>query len=265
MSELLESLDNGVLTLTFNRPERHNGMTESLSDLFGSAVARAANNPAVRCVVITGAGKTFSAGGDMAKLNDMSSEQKTPEEREELRYMLREGMKVSQLLHEMPKPTLAIINGAAAGAGLIFALACDLRFCLDSAKLTTAFAKIGACGDSGISYFLPRIVGPAKAYELMFNSDVITGEQAHSIGLVTKVAPADEFQEAAQAYAQQLADLPTIAIGHMKKNLVASHSSTLSEILDLETDGMIECFETEDHRQAISAFLNKTKPTFRGQ
>lgn len=265
MSELLETLDNGILTLTFNRPDRRNGMTVSLSNMFVSAVARAAEDPAVRCVVLTGAGNTFSAGGDMEQLVGMASGLKTQADRAELSQMLREEMKVFELLHEMPKPTLAVINGAAAGAGLMFALACDMRFCLETAKLTTAFAKIGACGDSGVSYFLPRIVGPAKAYELMFNSDVITGQEAHAIGLVTKVAPAEGFAEAAQAYAQHLADLPTVAIGYMKKHLVASHNSTLSEILDLEAVGMAECFATEDHRNAVDAFLNKNKPTFRGR
>ena len=150
-------------------------------------------------------------------------------------------------------------------AGLTFALACDLRFCLDSAKLTTAFARVGTCGDSGISYFLPRIVGPAKAYELMFNSDVITGQQALELGLVTKVAAAEDFEQAALSYAQQLAELPTIAIGLMKQNLIASHNSTLSEVLDLEADHMIRTLDTEDHRQAVAAFLNKTKPVFEGR
>lgn len=265
MSELLETLDNGLLTLTFNRPDRRNGMTVSLSNKFLSAVRRAAEDPAVRCLVLTGAGDTFSAGGDMAKLQEMSSTLQTAEARAELSKMLREEMKVVELLHEMPKPTLAIINGAAAGAGLMFALACDMRFCLDTAKLTTAFAKIAACGDSGISYFLPRIVGPAKAYELMVNCDVLTGEEAHALGLVTKIAGADEFEKASHAYAQHLASLPTVAIGYMKKHLVASHNSTLGEILDLEAVGMAECMGTEDHRGAVQAFLNKTQPEFRGQ
>lgn len=262
MSELIESLDNGILTLTFNRPPRQNTMTVNLSTAFLSAVTRAAEDPAVRCVVITGAGKAFCAGGDFEELPSDENSTQSPEERKQY---LRDEMDVVRILHEMPKPTLAVINGAAAGVGLAIAVACDMRFCLNTAKLTTAFTRIGTSGDSGASYFLPRLVGSAKAYELMFYSSVITGEQAFEIGLVNEVASAEDFEQAAHAYAQRLAALPTVAIGYMKKNLVASHTSSLREILDLEADHMVRTLDTEDHRNAVAAFLNKTKPVFKGQ
>lgn len=266
MSHLLEDLDeHDVLTLTLNRPDRRNTMTEALSDDLYRAVSKAAENHEVRCLVLTGAGKTFCAGGDMEVMDGFSPEGGEERSQEELIAMLREGMKLVELLHEMPKPTLAVINGAAAGAGLMFALACDMRFCLDTAKLTTAFSMIGTSGDSGISYFLPRIVGPAKAAELMFSSEVITGAQAHEIGLVTKVASAEEFEAASRAFAKHLANLPTLAIGLMKRNLAASSSSTLSEILDLEADSMVRSMDTEDHRNAVQAFINKQQPKFEGR
>lgn len=262
MSELLETLEDGLLTLTFNRPERQNAMTESLADAFTDAVRRAGRDEAVRCVALTGAGKAFSAGGDMEGMQSFQASEIPFNERVDL---LRKGTEVIELLHEMPKPTVAIINGAAAGAGLVFALACDMRFSLDTAKLTTAFAKIGACGDSGLSYFLPRIVGPAKACELMYLSDVLTGQEASEIGLVTKSAPASEFEESARAFARRLADLPTVAVGLMKQNLIASHAATLGEVLDLESANMIRSFDTEDHKNAVQAFMNKQKPIFEGR
>lgn len=261
MTELLESLHDGVLTLTLNRPERRNATTESLMASVTEATVRAAADPTVRCLVITGAGGAFCAGGDVGELPSDAAELPA----ESRVQALRQGMEVIRLLHEMPKPTLAVIPGAAAGAGLALALSCDLRFCLDTAKLTTAFAKIGASGDSGMSYFLPRLVGDAKARELMFCSDVITGQEALALGLVTKVASADDFDEAARAYARYLSGLPTVAIGYMKRNLNASHSSTLSEVLDLESAHMIRTLDTEDHRLAVTAFQNKVEPRFEGR
>lgn len=261
MSELLESVDDGVLTLTLNRPERRNAMTESMMASFTQATVRAAADPAVRCLVVTGAGRAFCAGGDVEALPSDAAE--LPDESR--MQTLRQGMEVNRLLHEMPKPTLAVIPGAAAGAGLALALSCDLRFCLDTAKLTTAFARIGVSGDSGMSYFLPRLVGDAKARELMFSSEVITGQEALDLGLVTKVASADDFDEAARAYARYLSGLPTVAIGYMKRNLNASHSSTLSEVLDLEAAHMIRTLGTEDHRLAVTAFQNKVDPRFEGR
>ena len=261
VSELLEALDDGVLTLTLNRPDRRNAMVASMMAAFTEATIRAAADPAVRCLVVTGAGRAFCAGGDVDALPSDAAE--LPEE--SLVQVLRQGMEANRLLHEMPKPTLAVIPGAAAGAGLSLALSCDLRFCLDTAKLTTAFAKIGASGDSGISYFLPRLVGDAKARELMFSSDVITGQEALALGLVTKVASADDFDEAARAYARHLAGLPTIAIGYMKRNLNASHGSTLSEVLDLEAAHMIRTLGTDDHHRAVAAFQNKSEPRFEGR
>lgn len=262
MSEILESLDEGVLTLTFNRPEKRNALTATLVASFQEKIVQAAANPAVRCLVITGAGRAFCAGGDVG---DMPSGDVQEDPSEVRIQTLRHGMRTVEILHEVPKPTLAIINGAAAGGGLAFALACDMRFCLDTAKITTAFSKIGAAGDSGVSYFLPRLVGLAKATELMFTADVITGQQAHDIGLVTQVAAADEFEAASRDYARRLAGLPTIAIGYMKRHLRASFKSALGEILDMEAASMIHSLDTEDHQSAVKAFMNKTTPVFEGR
>ncbi len=269
MSEhLIETFENGVCTLTMNRPEARNAMSGPMMDALNEAVPRVALEPKVRAVVLTGAGGAFCAGGDVKGFASETRDGKNDDDGpsiEERVQGLRKGMELSRLLHEMPKPTLAVIPGAAAGAGLSLALACDLRFALDTAKITTAFSKIGASGDYGGSYFLPYLVGAAKARELYFTADIISGQQAYEMGLVNKVASADTFEAEAKAYAEYLAGLPTIAIGYMKKNLNASQHGSLSDVFDLEAMHMTRCMMTEDHKVAAKAFVNKEAPVFKGK
>ena len=267
MSELLETLEDGVLTLTINRPEAHNTVSPALSSALENALQGAADNAAVRCVVLTGSGGIFCAGGDV---NDQASGNIVSDDTSYSAHAaavktIRAGMEMSRLLHELPKPTLAVIPGAAAGAGLCLALACDLRFCLDTAKLTTAFGKLGLSGDSGGTYFLPQIVGKAKARELYFFSDVITGSEAFEIGLVDRIASADTFEQESRAFAARLASLPTVAVGLMKQNLNASEYRSIDEAFQLEAENVIHSMNTEDHKQAAQAFLNKEKPVFTGR
>ena len=268
MSDLEESFDEGVLTLTMNRPEARNAMTGPMMEAIREAVPRAARDPEVRCLVLTGAGGAFCAGGDVkgfASSAGGKAPSSEPPSFEARVQSLRDSVEVSRLLHVMPKPTLAIIPGPAAGAGLSLALACDMRFALDTAKITTAFSKIGLSGDYGGSYFLPRIVGGARARELYFSADVLTGREAYELGLVTRVAGADTFGEESREYARYLASLPTIAVGYMKKNLNAAFSGSLSDVLDIESEHMVLTFATEDHKGAAVAFVNKETPAFRGR
>jgi 2-(1,2-epoxy-1,2-dihydrophenyl)acetyl-CoA isomerase len=174
-------------------------------------------------------------------------------------------MEVVKWLHEAPKPTLAVIPGAAAGAGLSLALACDLRIAADGAKLTTAFSKVGLAGDYGGSWFLTHLVGAAKARELYFTADVITGAEAAALGIVNKSVPAEELPAVATDFARRLAGLPTIAIGYMKRNLNVAAHSTLSELLDLEATHMVRTMMTEDHAAAAKAFVEKRAPAFAGR
>ncbi len=264
---LIETFENGVCTLTMNRPEARNAMSSSMMAGLNEAIPRVAADKKVRAVVLTGAGNAFCAGGDVKGFAAEGSgdSNREPPSMEERVQGLRTGMELSRILHEMPKPTLAVIPGAAAGAGLSLALACDLRFALDTAKITTAFSKIGASGDYGGSYFLPYLVGAARARELYFTADVISGQQAFDMGLVSKVAGADTFAAEAKAYGEYLAGLPTVAIGYMKKNLNASQHGSLSDVFDLEAMHMMRCFMTEDHKAAALAFVNKQVPVFKGK
>jgi 2-(1,2-epoxy-1,2-dihydrophenyl)acetyl-CoA isomerase len=174
-------------------------------------------------------------------------------------------MEVSRWLHEMPKPTLAVIPGPAAGAGFSLAVACDLRIAADDAKLTTAFSKVGLSGDFGGSWFLNHLVGAAKAREMYFSAQVLSGAEAQRIGLVNRAVPAAMLAEAARAWAAELAALPTIAIGYMKRNLNVGLRGSLSDVLDAEAIHMIRTFETADHKGAALAFVDKRAPSFDGR
>ncbi len=269
---LLETFDAGVATLTMNRPEVRNAMSAEMLDAMHEALPRLAADRNVRCVVVTGAGGAFSAGGDVkAFASTVSGERKSTYDDsvtfdlEGRALDLRKGMELSRILHEMPKPTLAAIPGGAAGAGFSLALACDLRIALDTAKLTTAFAKVGLSGDYGGSFFLPYLVGQSKARELYFTSAVVTGQEAHEIGLVTRVATADHYEAAVAQLARELANLPTIAVGYMKKNLNAAYHGSLVDNLDREALHIIRCFMTDDYKKATAAFAAKRAPEFSGR
>ena len=264
MSDLIETSEGGITTLTMNRPEARNAMSGDMMKALHEAVPRLAQDPDVRLVVLTGAGGAFCAGGDVKSFASQASKGGSPMSPEMRVQGLRIGMELSKLLHEMAKPTLAIIPGPAAGAGLSLALACDMRIAADTAKLTTAFSKVGLSGDYGGSYFLTYLVGAAKARELYFTGEVIMAPEAQALGIINRVVPAAELAEAAKAYAQQIAALPTIALGYMKKNLNAALHGSLSDVLDLEATHMISSFATDDHKNAALAFVSKEKPVFSG-
>ncbi len=263
--DLLESIEGGIATLTMNRPEARNALSAEMFDGLSEALPRLANDPAVRLVVLTGAGSAFCSGGDVkgfARRADGETAETTFDHRV---TDLRTRMEVSRWLHEMPKPTLAVIPGPAAGAGLSLALACDLRIAAEGAKLTTAFSRIGLSGDFGGSYFLNHIIGAARAREMYFSGQVMNGAEALRIGLVHRAVPAAQLPEAAQAWAAELAALPTVAIGYMKRNLNAGLRLSLSDVLDAEAVHMIRTFETADHKAAAVAFVEKRPPRFDGR
>jgi 2-(1,2-epoxy-1,2-dihydrophenyl)acetyl-CoA isomerase len=173
---------------------------------------------------------------------------------------------VVELLHEMPKPTLAVIPDACAGGGFSMALACDLRIAAEDAKITTAFSKVGGSGDFGGSYFLTHLVGAAKARELYFLSDVISGAEALELGIINAACAAPSLEGEAHRLATRLAALPTVAVGYIKKNLNAALSgATLAQVLELEAMHMVRAMMTEDHKAASKAFVEKRLPVFKGR
>jgi 2-(1,2-epoxy-1,2-dihydrophenyl)acetyl-CoA isomerase len=258
---LIETVADGVATLTLNRPDRLNALSAEAMDGLLEALPRLAGDPAVGVVVLTGAGKGFCAGGDVKRMAGDPDERSQPDAVPKL----RRRMEVSRLLHEIPKVTIAMVNGPAAGAGLAMALACDLRFAGQSARFVTAFAKVGFSGDFAGSYFLSKLIGTGRARELYFTADPLDAAQALALGVANRVYPDDKLAEATMDFARKLARGPRIALALMKRNFNAAESGTLAELLDLEAQGQVESGRTEDHKEAARAFVEKRAPVFVGR
>ena len=261
--ELLQESADGVLLLTMNRPEALNALGGNMMWDLLKALGDAAVDPAIGCVVLTGAGRGFSAGGDMkARATGAKPPPATPEAGAD---ELRSRMECSRLLHEMPKPTIAMLNGVAAGAGMSLALACDMRIAGTSARMTTAFANMGFSGDFGGHYFLARLLGPAKARELYFTSAKLDSGQLEKLGLVNRLVPDAELRAETMALAKQLGRGPRVAWRYMKRNMKIAEEGTLVEALDAEAIGMMRTRETADHQEALRAFMEKRPPVFQGK
>ena len=264
--ELIATLDEGVLTLTFNRPDARNALSRAVNEALQVQLAQAESNPAVKCIVLTGNGRAFCAGGDVKSMLTRSYNEPGSHTLDEYIHRQRlEQRAISGRLFTMPKPTLAAIPGAAAGAGFSIALACDLRIMADSAFMTTAFAKVGFSGDYGGSYFLTRLVGAAKAREMYLLPERIDAAQALTLGLTNWVCPAEELTQRAQALARRLASGPTVAYRYMKENLNRAIHGELMECMDLEATHHVYCAQTEDHKEATRAFVDKRDPVFKGR
>ncbi len=262
MSHLLKSVEDGVMKITLNRPEAMNALSRDMMQGLTDALNEAAGSRDVGCVVVRGAGdKAFCAGGDVKSMAAGRDQDKTYEDKV---HDIRIRMQVSELLHEMGKPTIAMVNGVAAGAGLSLALAADMRFAAKSARMTTAFAKVGFSGDYGGTYFLTQLLGSARARELYLMSPVLTAKEAHAIGMVTKVVPDAEIDAAAHELALSLAQGPSIALGFIKRNINNAEHLALEDCFDGEAIHHTRCGDTEDHKEAAKAFVEKRKPTFKG-
>ncbi len=257
---MLLDVSERIATLTLNRPDKLNALSGEMMEELVPVIERLAEDKEVRCVVVTGAGRGFCAGGDIA---GMASGETVPDESPVAR--LRRLEETSRLLHEMPKPTIAMVNGPAAGAGLSIALACDIRIAGESARFGTAYVRIGFSGDFGGTWMLQRLVGPAKARELYFTGDLIDAREAERIGLVNRVVPDDQLASETRALAERMAKGPPIALALMKQNMNLGLVSDYSTLLDAEAEGMIMTATTEDNREAVKAFLEKRPPTFHGR
>jgi 2-(1,2-epoxy-1,2-dihydrophenyl)acetyl-CoA isomerase len=263
--DLLAALNGGVLTLVLNRPEARNAMSEAMNKALAEQLAWAELEPSVKCVVLTGAGKGFCAGGDvkgMAERNDAAR----PITVDEAIHRQRVNQRATAgRLFKMPKPTLAALPGAAAGAGFALALACDLRIMARTAIFTTAFARVGFSGDYGGTYFLTQLVGSAKARELYYLSERVSAEEALRLGLANWICEPEELAARTQEIAGRLAKGPSIAYRYMKENLNRAMAGEVDECLDLEVTHHVHCVATEDHREAARAFVEKREPVFRGR
>jgi 2-(1,2-epoxy-1,2-dihydrophenyl)acetyl-CoA isomerase len=264
---LLARVDGHVVTLSFNRPEARNALSDDIYDGFIKALPAIAADSNIRVLMLTGENNAFCAGGDVKGMHARNSNQASGRGSIEdavarLRYI---QSAVSGALRKLPQPVIAAIPGAAAGAGLSIALSADLRIASDNALLVTAFANVGASGDFGMSWFLPRIVGEARAKELMFTSPRLSAAEALDLGIVNKVFPQEKFMDHAMNYCQEMAERAPIALRYIKENINRSMSVTLEAALDAEGSAMPRTMSTADHREAAAAFVEKRQPNFTGQ
>jgi 2-(1,2-epoxy-1,2-dihydrophenyl)acetyl-CoA isomerase len=262
-SDLLSVLEDGVLTLTLNRVEARNAMSEAMNQALAEQLAWAELDVRVKCVVLTGAGKGFCSGGDVKAMANRGARSATIDEAIH-RQRVNQRETVGRLF-KMPKPTLAALPGAAAGAGFSLALACDLRIMATSAFLTTSFARVGFSGDFGGTYFLTQLIGSAKARELYYLSDRVSAEEALRLGIVNWICAPDDLKTRTHEIARRLASGPTVAFRYMKENLNRAMAGEVDDCLDLEVTHHVHCAATEDHREAVKAFVEKREPVFHGR
>ncbi len=255
------AVDGGVATITFNRPEAMNALDTSAKSALREAVADAADDPEVRCVVLGGRGRSFCVGQDLREHLSLLDE----DVERVWRTVPDHYNPVTFALATMPKPVVAAVNGVAAGAGAAFAFACDFRIVADTARFNLAFAGIGLSCDSGSSWTLPRLVGWAKAKELLLRPRTVGAEEALRLGLATEVVPASEVATRALEMARELAAGPTVAYGAIRRAIAYSATQDLADSLANEADMMRLTGTTQDHRAAVAAFVGKQDPVFEGR
>jgi 2-(1,2-epoxy-1,2-dihydrophenyl)acetyl-CoA isomerase len=258
---VLTVVEQGVATITLNRPERLNAINPEMNVLLQQRLQEAARDREVGCIVLTGAGRAFCAGGDVTRMVDGGP---PPGYEDDVRDQ-QERHGVITLIHELPKPVIAMVKGVAAGAGVSLAAACDLRIAAAGARFTTAFMRVGFSGDYGGTWLLTQLVGTAKARELYFTSEQVGAEEALRIGLVNRVVPDEQLGEQTLALARQIAAGPSIALAYMKENLNLALHARLSDVLAAEAKAQRRTAQTEDHAEGARAFVEKRPPVFRGR
>jgi 2-(1,2-epoxy-1,2-dihydrophenyl)acetyl-CoA isomerase len=258
---ILEGNRDGIATLVMNRPDRLNALNNELAIALNDALGRIAEDSSVAVVVITGAGRAFCSGGDLAMLG----KSRQSGAMHEVEPLLRAGLQMVLKMRTMPQPVIAAVNGAAAGAGMNIALAADIRIAAEEATFGQTFAKIGLFPDYGGTFFLPELVGPAKAAELFYTGDLIDAKTALRIGLLNQVVPAAQLEAEVRTLAQKIARGPALAIRAVKKALFASKETELAQALDNEVREQMRCFPSEDCSEGIRAFFEKRHPKFQGK
>ena len=257
---LLYEEDNGVANIALNRPKKLNAFDGTMHDDLYRALGDAAEDEEIRCIVVRGEGRGFSAGADLAQV--VREADGDPDLGEYLRSTY------SRLVKRMvgiEKPVIAALHGPVYGAGVGLALACDLRLAAENTKFSVAFIKVGLMPDAGVTFLLPRVVGLGRAMEMSMLGDAVDAEEAHRIGLVNKVVAEDTLSEEVRNLAGRLATMPTVALGRIKHALYASFETDLETVLEDEAEGQTFCGYTQDHREGVTAFFEKREPTFAGR
>jgi len=249
-----------VATITFNRPDKLNALNAELLSASMEALRGWSKDPDIGAIVVTGAGRAFCAGGDVSAMA-----QPTEQSHEQNIDRLREMQELSWLLYNIPKVTIASVNGFAMGAGLGICLACDLRISSDQAKFGTAYAKVGFGGDFGTTWLLTQYVGAPKAKELLFLAEMIDAAEAHRLGLVNRVVPHDQLAAATQTVAAQVAHGPLTSYRYMKANINLATHTDFRTLLDREAETHLRCGQTQDHKEGVRAFLEKRAAKFAGR
>ncbi|MGE3801898.1 MAG: enoyl-CoA hydratase-related protein [Candidatus Kapaibacterium sp.] len=256
---ILFDIDSGVLTITLNRPDSYNACNEQLTTDLRGALKEAETNREVRAIVLTGAGKAFCSGQDLKEAPEPGAKRSLADS------LVRRYNPIIRKLRTIPKPVITAINGVAAGAGCSLALAGDIRLMSENASLIQAFVNIGLVPDSGSSHFLSHTVGYAKAFEIATLGEKVTADQAHSLGLVNRVVPAENLMEETMAIATRYAQGPTKAYGYIKKMLQRAEHTSLDDALEYEVFMQEAAGRTYDYGEGVKAFVEKRKAEFRGE
>jgi enoyl-CoA hydratase/carnithine racemase len=261
MSEHIQVTEaEGIATITLNRPDKLNAFIGHMRRDLAEALEHAGSDRLTRVVIITGAGRAFCAGGDIAFMAELMQRR----DAEEFSRILGAGRRVILAIRQMTKPVIAAINGPASGAGCNLALACDLRIAANTATFSQSFAKVGLHPDWGGTYFLPRLVTPNKACEMFFFGDSIDANEAARLGIVNQVVAPEELESATMQLAQRLRAAPPIALAAAKHAVYMSQAAELDEMLRYETEAQLRCFDSDDGHEGIHAFLEKREPKFTG-
>src|SRR5882724_4428320 len=258
---LLESVHGGVALLVLNRPERMNALNNELTTALYGALERIAQDDSIRAVVLTGAGRAFCAGGDLAVIGKGREANNS----KQLEPILRAGMAAVLKIRTMPQPVIAAVNGVAAGAGMNIALAADIRIAAEEAVFGQNFVKVGLFPDYGGTYFLPELIGPSKAAELFYTGEMIDARKALELGLVNKIVPVAQLEQEVLSFAKKLLQGPPISLRAIKKTLFASKTAEIAHALEQEVHEQLRAFHSEDCLEGIHAFFEKRQPKFQGK
>ena len=260
MSDLLYEVKDKIATITLNRPDKLNAFTGPMIDAWAKALAEAQADDGVNVVVVTGAGRAFCAGGDVARMRETK-----PTPLENKNQLWENIHRVPRTLEAMDKPVIAMVNGLAVGAGMGMCLMCDVRIASDEARFSTGYVRVGLVPGDGDTYFLPRLVGAAKALELLWTADFVDAQEALRLGIVNRVVPAGDLAQQTRDFAEQLAGGPQIPIRMIKRLVYQSLRLDLRTHLDLVSSHMAVVRETADHAEGVAAFKEKRTPKFQGR